>query len=88
MLTIKELIQDDETRSKYEAIKNMAGLAGMRSSIYDVNNDCNLRCKGCFYFSSDQHKVDDEKDLGALAAFIEREKARGVGRAPPGLLRP
>ena len=81
MLTIKDLIKDDETRAKYEEIKSMAGLGGMRSSIYDVNNKCNLRCKGCFYFSSDQHKVDDQKDLGALKAFIEKEKARGVNYA-------
>ena len=59
----------------------MAGVGGMRSSIYDVTNRCNLRCKGCFYYSSDQHKIDDEKDLGALKAFIEREKERGVNYA-------
>jgi MoaA/NifB/PqqE/SkfB family radical SAM enzyme len=81
VLTINELIKDAETRAKYEDIKNMAGVGGMRSSIYDVNNICNLRCKGCFYFSSDQHKVDDQSDLTQLAAFIEREKARGVNYA-------
>ncbi len=81
MLTIKDLIQDPDTQKKYDDIKNMAGLKGMRSSIYDVNNSCNLRCKGCFYFSSDQHKVDDEKDLGKLKAFIEKEKERGVNYA-------
>ncbi len=81
MLTIKDLIQDDDTRKKYEDIKNMAGLGGMRSSIYDVTNRCNLRCKGCFYYSSNQDKVNDEKDLGVLKAFIESEKARGVNYA-------
>jgi hypothetical protein len=82
VLTINDLIRrDDETRRKYEAIKTMVGLSGMRSSIYDVNNICNLRCKGCFYFSSDQHKVDDQKDLDKLKAFIDSEKARGVNYA-------
>ncbi len=81
MLTIKDLIQNEETRRKYEDIRNMAGLGGMRSSIYDVNNKCNLKCKGCFYFSSDQHQVDDVKDLGELKAFIKREKERGVNYA-------
>ena len=81
VLTINDLIQDDDTRRKYQDIKNMAGFGGMRSSIYDVNNICNLKCKGCFYFSSDQHKVEDEKDLGKLKAFIEKEKARGVNYA-------
>jgi MoaA/NifB/PqqE/SkfB family radical SAM enzyme len=81
VLTINDLIKDDDTRRKYLDIKNMVGSGGMRSSIYDVNNICNLHCKGCFYFSSDQHKVDDQKDLDALAAFIEREKTRGVNYA-------
>jgi MoaA/NifB/PqqE/SkfB family radical SAM enzyme len=81
VLTIKDLIKDDETRRKYDDLKKMAGLGGMRSSIYDVNNKCNLRCKGCFYFSSDQHEVDDEQDLGKLKEFIEEEKARGVNYA-------
>ncbi|MCP4674379.1 MAG: radical SAM protein [Deltaproteobacteria bacterium] len=81
MLTIKDLIRDEETRLKYEDIKSMAGFAGMRSSIYDVNNKCNLKCKGCFYFSSDQQNVEDEKDLGKLGDFIDREKERGVNYA-------
>ena len=50
MLTINDLIQDEDTRRKYHDIKTMVGSSGMRSSIYDVNNICNLRCKGCFYF--------------------------------------
>lgn len=81
MLTLKDLIQDEDTRRKYEDIKNMAGTGGMRSSIYDVNNKCNLRCKGCFYFSSHQDQVEDQSDLDVLEAFIEREKARGVNYA-------
>lgn len=81
MLTLKDLVVDEETGRKYQDIKNMAGRGGMRSSIYDVNNICNLRCKGCFYFSSDQHKVDDVPDLKELQKFIEKEKDRGVNYA-------
>lgn len=81
MQTIKDLIKDPATNKKYQDIKNMAGGGGMRSSIYDVNNTCNLRCKGCFYFSSDQHKVNDVSDPGKIKSFIEKEKARGVNYA-------
>jgi len=81
VLTIKDLITDDDTRRKYEDIRTMVGSSGMRSSIYDVNNICNLRCKGCFYFTSGQHELDDQKDLDELRAFIDREKARGVNYA-------
>ncbi len=81
MLTIKALIRDKDTQKKYEGIKNMAGRGGMRSSIYDVNNTCNLRCKGCFYFSSNQNKVEDVSDPDQIAGFIEKEKERGVNYA-------
>jgi hypothetical protein len=81
VLTISDLIRDEATRAKYEDIKNMVGQGGMRSSIYDVNNICNLRCKGCFYFSSGQDQLPDEKSLDELRGFIAREKARGVNYA-------
>ena len=81
MLTISDLIRDEATRAKYGDIKNMVGQGGMRSSIFDVNNICNLRCKGCFYFSSGQHELDDQQSLDELRGFIEREKARGVNYA-------
>jgi hypothetical protein len=81
VLTIKDLIRDEETERKYRDIKNMVGRGGMRSSIYDVNNTCNLRCKGCFYYSSGQNLVDDVADLGVIKEFVEREKERGVNYA-------
>jgi MoaA/NifB/PqqE/SkfB family radical SAM enzyme len=81
VLTIKDLIDNETTKRQYDEIKQMVGNVGMRSSIYDVNNICNLRCKGCFYFSSDQHKVDDERDLERLKDFIQKEKARSVNYA-------
>jgi hypothetical protein len=41
-----------------------------------------LRCKGCFFFSSDEHKAAaEEKDIIKWQAFIEREKDRGVNLA-------
>jgi MoaA/NifB/PqqE/SkfB family radical SAM enzyme len=41
-----------------------------------------LRCKGCFFFSSDEHKAAiEEKDIIKWQAFIEREKNRGVNLA-------
>jgi len=76
MKLIADLVQG-EVRERYETIRSF----GMRSSIYDVTNRCNLRCKGCFYFSSDKDEVFDEPDLKRLEAFIESEKARGVNYA-------
>lgn len=54
----------------------------IRSSIYDVTDRCNLRCKGCFFFSSNEHKVtSEETDLKKWEAFIDNEMNRGVNLA-------
>ena len=47
-----------------------------------MTNRCNLRCKGCFFFSSDEDKVAKEEiDLKKWEVFIDREKERGVNLA-------
>ena len=64
----------------YERYKLISSL-NIRSSIYDVTNRCNLRCRGCFFFSSGEDHVQEETDLKKWEAFIDREKARGVNLA-------
>ncbi len=76
MKLISELAQG-EVRKKYDEIRSI----GMRSSIYDVTNRCNLICKGCFYFSSDKNDLEDQIDTERLNEFIESEKSRGVNYA-------
>jgi MoaA/NifB/PqqE/SkfB family radical SAM enzyme len=77
MITVSSLL-DDEWYARYKRISKL----NIRSSIYDVTNQCNLRCKGCFFFSSGEDRVaSDEKDIGAWEAFVEREKERGVNMA-------
>jgi MoaA/NifB/PqqE/SkfB family radical SAM enzyme len=64
-----------------ERYKNISKL-NIRSSIYDVTNQCNLRCKGCFFFSSDEHKkAPEEKDIKKWEQFIDKEMKRGVNLA-------
>ena len=65
----------------YERYRRIANL-NIRSSIYDVTNRCNLRCKGCFFFSSGEHEAAVEQmDLGAWEAFVASEMERGVNLA-------
>ncbi|MFO7803728.1 MAG: radical SAM protein [Desulfovermiculus sp.] len=65
----------------YERYKRISRL-NIRSSIYDVTNRCNLRCKGCFFYSSNEHQVaQEEMDVRAWEAFIDKEKDRGVNLA-------
>jgi MoaA/NifB/PqqE/SkfB family radical SAM enzyme len=65
----------------YERYKKISKL-NIRSSIYDVTNRCNLRCKGCFFFSSDEHTAaDEQRDVKKWEAFVDAEMARGVNLA-------
>jgi MoaA/NifB/PqqE/SkfB family radical SAM enzyme len=77
MNTVSSMLDD----AWYERYKQISKL-NIRSSIYDVTNSCNLRCKGCFFFSSDEHKKSpDEPDIRKWDEFVEKEKARGVNLA-------
>ena len=77
MITVSSLL-DQEWYARYKAISKL----NIRSSIYDVTNKCNLRCKGCFFFSSDEHKAAaEEMDTAKWEAFIVREMDRGVNLA-------
>ena len=77
MITVSSLL-DQEWHQRYKAISKL----NIRSSIYDVTNKCNLRCKGCFFFSSDEHKAAaEEMDINKWEAFIDREMERGVNLA-------
>jgi organic radical activating enzyme len=77
MNTVSSILDKDW----YERYKKISRL-NIRSSIYDVTNRCNLRCKGCFFFSSDEHKAaPEEMDIGNWETFVDREKARGVNLA-------
>jgi hypothetical protein len=77
MITVSSLL-DQEWYQRYKAISKL----NIRSSIYDVTNKCNLRCKGCFFFSSDEHKAAaEEMDINKWEAFIDNEMDRGVNLA-------
>ena len=77
MITVSSLL-DQKWYERYKAISKL----NIRSSIYDVTNKCNLRCKGCFFFSSDEHKAAaEEMDTKKWEAFIDKEMDRGVNLA-------
>lgn len=77
MITVSSLL-DDHWYNRYKEIAKL----NIRSSIYDVTNRCNLRCKGCFFFSSGEHEAAaEEKDISKWHDFVEKEMARGVNLA-------
>ncbi len=77
MITVRSLLDD----AWYERYKRISRL-NIRSSIYDVTDRCNLRCKGCFFYSSGEHEVArEEKSAERWREFIDREVERGVNLA-------
>jgi len=77
MKTVSSLL-DDQWYQRYKKISKL----NIRSSIYDVTNRCNLRCKGCFFFSSGEDKAAvEEMDVKKWETFIGLEKKRGVNLA-------
>jgi hypothetical protein len=77
MKTVSSLL-DEQWLERYRKISKL----NIRSSIYDVTNQCNLRCKGCFFFSSGEHKAaSEEKDIKKWEAFVDSEMQRGINLA-------
>ncbi len=77
MKTVSSLL-DSHWYERYRRISKL----NIRSSIYDVTNRCNLRCKGCFFFSSGEHEAAaEETDISCWEAFVDAEMARGVNLA-------
>ncbi|MFA5180065.1 MAG: radical SAM protein [Syntrophales bacterium] len=77
MNTVSSLL-DEAWHERYRRISAL----NIRSSIYDVTNQCNLRCRGCFFYSSREHEAaSEEMDLQKWHEFVGREKERGVNLA-------
>jgi organic radical activating enzyme len=77
MKTVSSLL-DANWYARYKRISKL----NIRSSIYDVTNRCNLRCKGCFFFSSGEHEAArEEMDITRWETFVDKEMARGVNLA-------
>lgn len=74
------LAEAPELGPRLDAIKSFSRT--VRTSEYHVTNGCNIRCEGCWFFAHDFDKrTKDERDLGALRAFIASERARQVNSA-------
>src|SRR5437773_9111323 len=71
---------DEALLARFHAVRAFSRT--IRSSEYHVTNACNIRCRGCWFFTFDFDKqTKDETDLAALRAFIERERARHINAA-------
>jgi len=74
MSRLNTYLQDPFLKRLYDEIR----FAGpLRSISVDLTHECNLRCKGCYFFeeSMDSIHIPQEKDFDD---FIKKEKSRGT----------
>jgi MoaA/NifB/PqqE/SkfB family radical SAM enzyme len=71
---------DTELFRRFRAVRAFS--RRVRASEYHITSACNLRCRGCWFFTFKFDKVTkDETDLVRLRDFIERERARHINAA-------
>jgi MoaA/NifB/PqqE/SkfB family radical SAM enzyme len=71
---------DEELLERFRAVRGFS--RRVRASEYHVTNACNLRCRGCWFFTFEFDRVTkDETDLARLRDFIERERVRHINAA-------
>jgi MoaA/NifB/PqqE/SkfB family radical SAM enzyme len=71
---------DDALLKRFHAVRAFART--VRPSEYHITSACNLRCRGCWFFTYEYDKrAKDQTDLSALRAFIDRERRRHVNTA-------
>lgn len=72
---LREYLQDPFLERLYSEIRASGSL---RSISVDLTNLCNLRCKGCYFFSEGMDADNTPPDEAGFEAFIERERKRGT----------
>ena len=78
---LRELLDcDPELRSRFEGVRRYA--ARIRNSEYHLTNACNIRCKGCWFFTYEfQNQARENRSLADLQRFVAAEAARGINTA-------
>jgi hypothetical protein len=71
---------DAELLQRFRAVRAFG--RGIRASEYHITNACNLRCRGCWFFTFGYDKrTSEESAESKLKEFIVRERARHINAA-------
>jgi hypothetical protein len=71
---------DEALLRRFRAVRAFS--RSVRASEYHITNACNLRCRGCWFFTFGFDKETEEQtDLTRLRVFIEQERARHINTA-------
>jgi MoaA/NifB/PqqE/SkfB family radical SAM enzyme len=74
---INSYLADATLKAKWDKIKSLG--MSIRISGYDITNQCNLRCEGCFFFEGElSSNYASENTLDEYNTFFASEKARGI----------
>jgi len=66
-----------EMKSRFKAVRNEA--KETRASLYHLTNQCNLRCKGCWFFENEFDTASHElNDALRFEQRVREEAARGI----------
>jgi hypothetical protein len=75
---------DPRLAERFDAVRRYS--KSVRASEYHLTNACNIRCKGCWFFTHEFDKPGaksdkEANDLLVLEQFVLQERARGVNTA-------
>src|SRR5207249_10537980 len=71
---------DEALLQRFRAVRSFS--RRVRASEYHITNACNLRCRGCWFFTFEfDRETKDQTDLARLRVLIERERARRINAA-------
>src|SRR3989449_8288349 len=71
---------DEALLQRFRVVRSFS--RSVRASEYHITNACNLRCRGCWFFTFEfDRETKDQTDLGRLRAFIQRERGRHINAA-------
>lgn len=74
---IESYLKDAQIRKKWNKIRSLQ--ESIRISGYDITNQCNLKCEGCFFFEGDlSSHYNSAKSLQEYKEFFAAEKKRGI----------
>jgi len=70
-----EIIADPLVHKRWEKVRKFFFL---RESTYDMSNQCNIRCEGCYYFEGDKQFAKEIHAPRLWQELMQQEKKRGI----------
>ncbi|ACF12595.1 radical SAM domain protein [Chloroherpeton thalassium ATCC 35110] len=73
--SLKEYLTEPFLKTLYDEVRKAGAI---RSISLDLTHECNIHCKGCYYFSQQINRLGSNATDGDFDRLIESEKERGT----------